>query len=798
MLRVMSAAFAATLFAVALPFAQFRPGSLLEPAVAARIDRLYPGFGEILETCEPISLERLTRVLLENLGPDSLAVFLSLLEQCAHWSAPDGTGHAAVIRLGTMIRAVGELPLAPVARVLRTGDHNQRTTAAVLLGGHADLIPQRDREALEQTLIEALSDPDMRIRETVVGRLRGIASAAGQAAIARSLNDPNVTGTFRYLATGAAVVDDSLMPGRLAQLRVDELVALLTGPDPDVRAVAAERIAWLQGNSPPSAIAAIDRERILTAMIDALRDPSSRVRLAALPVLWRSRASAAVAPLIASLNDRDISEGYLRIAIGTLAALDSREALPVLERLARSSQPPHIREVAAAAYIKIAKPADAASDVRRLLWDAPDTALEKDVLARGRAALPRVWAALATGSTNERRVAAALLGAFPDVKSVRPILAGLAQSPGAVTRDQLLFDLNMILLAEGPPAPPEQRNEIASAHLRWLSAQIAAGAIDENSRGVILRQQAITVFPDRLVAPFSTLLAGRVASLASSPDEFRAAISKGVTGIAFHEITVIDDVARVGATLYLRMPQGFVTAPIWIGLYRRDGDVWLPMGVPAFNVVRYGMLNRPNLLPTINRDYGAHEPLKRLRLDLTMERIRVDLRDSSLLRNENVLPETSGDLDRSYVPLLERYRRSDAPSVRYTAELESTRLTGEVDVQLWIDTLAQSGTPYQGMAHQVVAGYVTKQIAAEGRTLVGAERDELVAAATNPEAVDPRLLPRPALQSRDVRLARRSDRFASIATAIDAGPRAGSGYTMLLERRGERWVFLCLTNMWIS
>jgi hypothetical protein len=310
----------------------------------------------------------------------------------------------------------------------------------------------------------------------------------------------------------------------------------------------------------------------------------------------------------------------------------------------------------------------------------------------------------------------------------------------------------------------------------------------------------MTVFPDRSVAPFSIALSSQVAaSLASSPEAFRAAISKGVTGIAFHEITAAQGVARVGVTLYVQTPPGGVTTRMWIGLYREDRGDWRPMGVPAIHVMRYdGMLNRPNLLPTVNRNYGADEPLKRLRLDLAMERVRVDLSESALLRHENLLPDSSLALDQSYLPLLERYKRSDAPSVRYTAELESTRLTGEVDVQLWIDTLAQSGTPYQGMAQQVVAGYVTKQIAAEGRTLVGAERDELVAAATNPEAVDARLLPRPALQSRDVRLVRRSDRFASIATAIDAGPRAGSGYTMLLERRGERWVFLCLTNMWIS
>ena len=39
---------------------------------------------------------------------------------------------------------------------------------------------------------------------------------------------------------------------------------------------------------------------------------------------------------------------------------------------------------------------------------------------------------------------------------------------------------------------------------------------------------------------------------------------------------------------------------------------------------------------TINRNYGPDHPLKILRLDLTMERIRVDLNDArEFLRNEN-------------------------------------------------------------------------------------------------------------------------------------------------------------------
>ena len=374
----------------------------------------------------------------------------------------------------------------------------------------------------------------------------------------------------------------------------------------------------------------------------------------------------------------------------------------------------------------------------------------------------------------------------------------------------------MILLADGAPVPIGQRNALAAAHLRWLSSAIAAGATDPSTRQVVLGEKSFAVFPDTVAAPWSMQLSARTASgsgqttadvsaLASataSPQAFLDAVAKGGAGIAFHAMTMADDVARVGTTLHLRLPRGGLTgSPTWIGLYKREGGSWIPLQMSAAHgshPALYGTPTGPNLLPTINRNYGAEEPLKILRLDLTMERVRVDLRASQFLQNENLFPGSSRAIDRSYVPLCQKFKRSDAPSVRYTAELESTKLTGQVNVQLWIDTLAQSGTPYQAMAQQVLADYVTRQITTEGRTLAGAERDELLATLTNAEAVDPKLHPRQALLSRDVPLVRRSDRFAMIEVVIGVGPRSGSGYTMLFERRGERWVFLCLARSWIT
>ena len=129
--------------------------------------------------------------------------------------------------------------------------------------------------------------------------------------------------------------------------------------------------------------------------------------------------------------------------------------------------------------------------------------------------------------------------------------------------------------------------------------------------------------PDTVAAPWSMQLSARTASgsgqttadvsaLASataSPQAFLDAVAKGGAGIAFHAMTMADDVARVGTTLHLRLPRGGLTgSPTWIGLYKREGGSWIPLQMSAAHgshPALYGTPTGPNLLPTINRNYGA-------------------------------------------------------------------------------------------------------------------------------------------------------------------------------------------------
>lgn len=838
----------------------------LDPRVVTAIDRVYPGFAEILELGDSIALARLARTLSAHPSLESLTVLLRMLQTCPSWDTDEAP---AVLQIDAVVRAVGRLPLAPFADGLLNADADQRINAAVVLGNGAALVQPGERALYERTLIAALSASNIHVREFVAGPLRELHSAAGDAALARAVEGPDVTDMLFWLATGrkrpftGAVSQSSFPPETVAAVRAiapDFLTTLATREDAAVRRLleAIERardpattpvLVWLLAYGdmrsygdrivyrlaePPhiahlpvtelvTALATRDpdhrlkiadllgrvlrtgvtprpeRERLIRAVVARLRDPDVDVRTRAAEAL-PGDASAAEGALIAALESREVTRYDVTQGIGALVRLESRQALPALERLARS-RALRRREAAMLAYLQLAKPADVGAEVRRLSWEQPDTDLERAVLAQGRSAVPLAWRALATGPDRERRAAAALLGWFPDANSIPPILAAFDNSPGALTREQLLFDLNMILLAEGAAPNGAQRNELAAAHLRWLYDQIATARIDSDIRAAVLARRTIAVFPDRVVSPFTVALssgnASATAARSESPQAFLTAVAGDSCGVAFHEITVAQGLARVATTLYL--PPGRIANQAWISLYRRDGSRWVQLPVLSHPLLHHS-LNEPNLLPTINRNYGADHPLKILRLDLTMERIRVDRAAVRYLDNENLEnPRTSTRVDGSYARLFDRYTRSDAPSVRYAAEYESARLTGAPNLELWMSVLAERPpSPFQDVALRVIGQYAVEQIQREGRDVTGPERDQLVAAALSPEPIAPQLLPENRPAAANIRRVRQSSRFGLVDVGFGSGSLGQSGYSMLFERRGDRWVFVSVVRSWIS
>jgi hypothetical protein len=126
-----------------------------------------------------------------------------------------------------------------------------------------------------------------------------------------------------------------------------------------------------------------------------------------------------------------------------------------------------------------------------------------------------------------------------------------------------------------------------------------------------------------------------VASDAASPQAFQQSVSKGATGVAFHEITTVDPVARVA-------DDAVRAAAEWrsdlrnygIGLYRRGGEAWIPMQVPSHALQLRDARTSQTCCRRSSQTTAQDEPLKSLLLDFAMERIRVDLNESGLLQNE--------------------------------------------------------------------------------------------------------------------------------------------------------------------
>ncbi len=397
----------------------------LDPAAIKSVDPLYPGFTEILQRDDPAGLVKLARTLAAHPSPESLAVLLWMLRYCPSWPN-DG-----VLQIDKTVRAVGTLPLAPVADALLHATADQRLTAAGVLAMHGRLIPESDKTLLDKTLAAALGDSDDRVRNMAVAALRARDSAEAQAAVREyvarhSATEPKrpqlpldvpafpaaTTALLESLdpdyrndagdaerasgataARGAATVekcDRNSRPDLVAcqwrhrrlrrKHRLSAVVsrvrdpAAVSGPAdmlsreaPERRALTAELFAnvFALRKQPMSDV---DRRRMIAALIDCLDVAHGRLRTQAVEALGRARAASAVRPIV-RLLDQPGGDQYQTVSIRALAAIGTPEAVPTLERLARSGPSLAVREAAASAYIWVTKPADPGAQVRRLLWE---------------------------------------------------------------------------------------------------------------------------------------------------------------------------------------------------------------------------------------------------------------------------------------------------------------------------------------------------------------------------------------------------------------------------------------------
>lgn len=847
--------------------AQPSPTVGLPPVVIKEVDRIAPGFLEILDCQDSIAVEQLASTLQNQSSPEALRVLLWLLQHCSSWEG--GVGPMWMVPIAA---ALPRVPLTELTVLLKSSDASRRRQGVDLLLERQRRSDGSEDAALTAALIAAVDHPADDVSLALVNVVRAIGTPDALAALERRASRPDtrravysaVRGhprplpavvvsrtTFppaaltrleqlfpgalqvlsgrepravRKLLTAFDQAKDSLLtpvlmwlflhgdpefggwfshrlhaPPYVSVLPILDVAEALNHDDPDIRGhVATLCYELLRGKHLSSAV---DRARLIEALISRLSDPNAAVRLEVVKALGEGRSVDAVPVLLAALNTPSWSRQAAVVVVEALHRIGSPEALPVLERLALDGELLSLREAAATAFINVAKPADPAAEIRRLLWEPPRLPLEHQVIKAGYQALPSVWQALRSNSAEERRAAATLLAWYPDTASIPHILAALDRGPGARTRNQLLFDLSAILTQRGSPPDVESQRELATLHLRWVFDRI----VDEAGvppRFMLSPQPAVVVYPVHVPAPFSVALSAvstpdrwtpqpqPIATIGKmvAADEYRTATANGVSGIVFQAINASHGVARV-ATVFA---SGRLGSGTLVTLYRHDGERWVAMEVPRSNGQTPRRLS--NLLPVFNRDYGPLTPQRVIWLDEVMAQVHTNLETRSLLRRSSVdVPGRGQEVNATYAPLFERYQHSDSAAVRYAATLEHDRLTGKPNLPFWIDALEQEQNPrLLSIAMEALAPLMAS-INREGTLLDGSARAALVAAAVAPNAVNAALLPERLPTTEHVRRVRQSGALAVVEVGF-----GGSGYSMLFERRGDRWAFLYYPGMWIE
>ena len=678
------------------------------------------------------------------------------------------------------------------------------------------LHPLPDLTMLSPSLVAVFSEAEPGYRNT----LANADDHSGVRQLVESLarrNDPPATEALTWLfaythPSGYADRVSFLLsnPPHVERVSLTALIPSLTSDLSRRRASTAsliERILLARRTAPSTA----ERTALSSALVARLGDATPEVRSAAAGALGRLGRDEAVPALLAALGEPSLRSPLALTAIQALGAIGDRAAVPALERWARSDASITIRTEALRAIVALTKPSNPGAEARRLLWEQPDMAWETEVINGGRAALPRAWQALASNNERERRAAAALLGWLPDTGSIAPILEALDRAPGAIMRQQLAFDLQMILLDAGEPVEVRDQVELAGEHLRFLFDGMLNSPFHGDLRRRVRRTTGIAIHPDATVSPLSFALEADAAGngLDEAPGRFtartqrlataqlfRESIDEGAIGVVFHPIVQSNGVALVATTLVLR---DFGGGPVWVSVYRREAGGWARIRVPAAP-----FRGEPTtLMPAINRNYGVGHPMRVVRLANRMREIERTGEMSGRLEGLDAdLPNGYGQaaLDASIVPLLEPYRQSRVVSVQYTAERHAVALGAAPNLPFWMRALElDPADEVSRSAVGVIGGYAKQQVASAPVAVSDRDRQQLIAAMRAPVSVNPALRPRVPPSPGMVDDIRRSERFALIRVSSGREvPRGGSGYTMLFERRNDAWVFLCTIDHWMS
>ena len=291
---------------------------------------------------------------------------------------------------------VGASAVEPLIATLKDGDQDVLGRVSA-----AEALVNVGTPAVEP-LLAAMADGDECVRRYAARGLGRIGDARAVDTLIAALKDRDQD--VRKSATDALV--------KIGAPAVDALIAALKGGDQDVRKYAAR------------ALVKIGDARAVDTLISRLKDEDQGVRRYAVEALGHVGA-AAVGPLIAALQDRDMSK-YAARALGRIG--DPRSVEPLMAAFKDQS----VRRYATEALVEIGAPA-----VPGLIAAFKDHGVRKyateALVEIGAPAVPGLIAAFKDGDRDVREYAAGALGRVGDPRA-RKLLRAARSDPDECVR----------------------------------------------------------------------------------------------------------------------------------------------------------------------------------------------------------------------------------------------------------------------------------------------------------------------------------------------------------------------------
>lgn len=240
------------------------------------------------------------------------------------------------------------------------------------------------------------------------------------------------------------------------------------------------------------------RGTAVVPLIDALKDPSPDVRLAATQALGELEDPRAVAPLGLALADENVA--VRRAAAHALGEMQDPKGVSALSEALRSDADAEVRAMAAWALGQIEDAGGVAALAAALRGDRAPAVRRQAAWALGQIehadGVPALGAALSDADLEVRRMAVWALGQIETPTAVEPLAGVLGADTDAKMRSQAAWALGQIEDARGVPALTtalrQDREEEVRKQAAWALGQIESGDAAD-ALGAALRDSSLAV-----------------------------------------------------------------------------------------------------------------------------------------------------------------------------------------------------------------------------------------------------------------------------------------------------------------